>query len=256
LTVLVPFALGLIINQLRPTFAARASPLAGKAGMLLLAVASVPILVKMWPAMMSLIGDGTLLAIVAFVAVGLAVGHLLGGPDPADRVVLALATPMRHPGVALVVASVTAAGTKAVAPALLPYLLVGTIASIPYVRWRRRIAAARDAAHTRWRMADTSDQPTARFVVDVTSDSHFGWIRTRLAVERTLMAYLRTGVALIGFGFTIVQFFQRLGGMEGVAPASRPHAAHDLGLALIGAGVLSLLISAWQYWRLVRYLWS
>ena len=148
LTVLVPFALGLIINHLRPTFAASASPLAGKVGMLLLAVASVPILVKMWPAMMSLIGDGTLLAIVAFVAVGLAVGHLLGGPDPADRVVLALATPMRHPGVALVVASVTPAGTKVVAPALLLYLLVGTIASIPYVRWRRRIAAAPDAAHT------------------------------------------------------------------------------------------------------------
>jgi putative membrane protein len=105
-------------------------------------------------------------------------------------------------------------------------------------------------------MADTSEQPTARFDVHVTSDSHFGWIRTRLAVERTLMAYLRTGVALIGFGFTIVQFFQRLGGMEGVAPASRPQAAHHLGLALIGAGVLSLLISAWQYWRLVRYLWS
>jgi putative membrane protein len=105
-------------------------------------------------------------------------------------------------------------------------------------------------------MADASQQPTARFDVHLTSDSHFGWIRTRLAVERTLMAYLRTGVALIGFGFTIVQFFQRLGGMEGVAPASRPQAAHYLGLALIGAGILSLLISGWQYRHVVRYLWS
>ena len=105
-------------------------------------------------------------------------------------------------------------------------------------------------------MSDTSEQPSPRFEVHLTSDSHFGWIRTRMALERTLMAWLRTGVALIGFGFTIVQFFQRLGGMEGVAPADRPQAAHHLGLALIGAGVLSLLISAWQYRRVVRYLWS
>jgi BASS family bile acid:Na+ symporter len=150
LTVLIPFALGLIINHLRPAFAERASAPAGKAGVLLLVVACIPILIKMWPAMISLIGDGTLLAIVAFVAVGLAVGHLLGGPNPADRAVLALATPMRHPGVALVIASATAAGTNVVAPALLLYLLVGTIVSVPYVQWRRRqrIAAGPDADHT------------------------------------------------------------------------------------------------------------
>jgi BASS family bile acid:Na+ symporter len=151
LTVLGPFALGLIISYLRPALAERVSPLADKVGILLLVVACVPILIKMWPAMMSLIGDGTLLAIVAFVVVGLAVGHLLGGPKPADRVVLALATAMRHPGVALVIAAGTAAGDKVVAPGLLLYLLVGTIVSIPYVQWRRRqhIAAGRDAEHTR-----------------------------------------------------------------------------------------------------------
>jgi putative membrane protein len=63
-------------------------------------------------------------------------------------------------------------------------------------------------------------------------------------------------VALIGFGFTIVQFFQRLGDMQGVAPAARPQAPRQMGLALIGAGVLALLISAWQYRVVVRYLWS
>jgi putative membrane protein len=102
----------------------------------------------------------------------------------------------------------------------------------------------------------TNEEPSQRFEVRVTSDSHFGWIRTRMALERTLMAWLRTGVALIGFGFTIVQFFQRLGAMEGVAPARRPEAPRYLGLALIGAGVLALVISGWQYRTLVRYLWS
>jgi len=99
----------------------------------------------------------------------------------------------------------------------------------------------------------TEQEPsTARFEVRVTSDSHFAWLRTRMALERTLMAWVRTSVALIGFGFTIVQFFQRLGGMEGVAPAARPQAPRHLGLALIGAGVLSLVISTWQYRRVVH----
>jgi putative membrane protein len=102
----------------------------------------------------------------------------------------------------------------------------------------------------------TSDDPGSRFEVRVTSDSHFAWMRTRMALERTLMAWVRTSVALIGFGFTIVQFFQRLGGMEGVAPALRPQAPRMLGLALIATGVLALLISAWQYRRIVHHLWS
>jgi BASS family bile acid:Na+ symporter len=138
LTILIPFALGLIIRRLIPTFAVRASPLASKAGVLLLVAAVVPVIITMWPAMISLIGDGTLLAIVAFMVVGLAVGHLLGGPDPDDRTVLALATATRHPGVALVIAAGNFPGEKLVAPALMLYLLVGAIASAPYVMWRKR----------------------------------------------------------------------------------------------------------------------
>lgn len=102
----------------------------------------------------------------------------------------------------------------------------------------------------------TNEESQGRFAVHVTSDSHFGWIRTRLAVERTLMAWMRTSVSLIGFGFTIVQFFQRLNGTEGVVPALRPQAPRQLGLALIASGVLGLMISLWQYRRLVKYLWS
>jgi putative membrane protein len=96
---------------------------------------------------------------------------------------------------------------------------------------------------------------TDRFDVRMTSDSHFGWIRTRLSVERTMMSCIRTAVCLIGFGFTIVQFFQHLNATAGVAPALQPQAPRYLGLALIGAGVLTLLISGFQFWRLVRYLW-
>ena len=57
-------------------------------------------------------------------------------------------------------------------------------------------------------MADSHSAPSAeRFEVRVTADTHFGWIRTRLSVERTMMSWIRTATALIGFGFAIVQFF-------------------------------------------------
>ena len=95
-----------------------------------------------------------------------------------------------------------------------------------------------------------------RFEVHMTSDSHFSWIRTRLGIERTMMAWIRTSVSLIGFGFTIVQFFQKLNDMAGVAPPRRPEAPRYLGLALIGAGILTLIISGFQYQRIIRYLWG
>jgi inner membrane protein YidH len=104
-------------------------------------------------------------------------------------------------------------------------------------------------------MTDQGTQPH-RFEVRPTSDSHFSWIRTRLSLERTLMSWVRTSVALIGFGFTIVQFFEHLNAIGAVAPALRPQAPRYLGLALIAAGVLVLLISTWQYRSVVRYLLS
>lgn len=70
------------------------------------------------------------------------------------------------------------------------------------------------------------------------------------------MSWVRTATALIGFGFTIVQFFERLHTMDNVAPATRPEMPRYLGLALIAAGVLSLLVSVWQYHWVVNYMWS
>jgi putative membrane protein len=102
--------------------------------------------------------------------------------------------------------------------------------------------------------------PTApradRFEVRVTADTHFGWIRTRLSVERTMMSWLRTAVALIGFGFAIVQYFNHLQQIPEARPAYLPTAPEYLGLALISCGVLALVISIWQYWWTVRYLWG
>jgi putative membrane protein len=106
-------------------------------------------------------------------------------------------------------------------------------------------------------MTDSHNVPSARrFEVRVTADTHFGWIRTRLSVERTMMSWLRTATALIGFGFTIVQFFERLQQSPGARSGYLPDAPIYLGMALIACGVLALVVSISQYRWVVRYLWG
>jgi putative membrane protein len=95
-----------------------------------------------------------------------------------------------------------------------------------------------------------------RFEVAPNAPTHFAWLRTRLAVERTLMSWVRTATALIGFGFTIYQFLTRLNTTPGVAPAALPEAPRYFGLALIGAGVIALAVAQWEYRWVIRYLWS
>ena len=116
-------------------------------------------------------------------------------------------------------------------------------------------ASGREQGHQAWQITDIA-AGADRFEVRVTADSHFGWLRTRLSVERTMMSWLRTAVSLIGFGFAIVQFFERMEQMPGVQPPHIPDAPQYLGLALMSCGILALVISIWQYWWTVRYLWS
>jgi putative membrane protein len=75
-----------------------------------------------------------------------------------------------------------------------------------------------------------------------------------MAAERTFMAWLRTTASMIGFGFTIVEFFRKLSESENVAPAARPHAPRTLGLMLIAAGVVGLVVALHQYHAMTRHL--
>ena len=65
-----------------------------------------------------------------------------------------------------------------------------------------------------------------------------------------------SGRRLIGFGFAIVQFFERLQQMPGTQAALVPTAPKYLGLALISCGIVALIIAIWQYNWTVRYLRS
>jgi BASS family bile acid:Na+ symporter len=149
ITVLVPIAAGIVVRRLAPAFAARAARPISLGAMALLGVVVVLLLIRAWRPAVSLIGDGHVLALAAFVAIGLIVGHLLGGPDPRDRVVLALATASRHPGVALAIAAANFPQEKRVMGAILLYLLISLIVSVAYLAWRRsQLASVASAART------------------------------------------------------------------------------------------------------------
>jgi len=95
-----------------------------------------------------------------------------------------------------------------------------------------------------------------KFEVHAAASDHFAWLRTRFALERTLMAWLRTGSALIGFGFTIVEVLQRVQSQAPQKPVFLPEAPRDLGLALIGSGILGIAMALWQYRMMNEHLWA
>jgi BASS family bile acid:Na+ symporter len=138
LSVLAPLAIGMALRHLAPAVAERIARPVSTASVALLAIALVPLLLGVWRPIASLIGNGTALAFAAFVAVGTVTGHLLGGPRPEERSVLALACGSRHPGIALAIAHANFPGDKNVLPAILLYLVIAALVAAPYLQWIRR----------------------------------------------------------------------------------------------------------------------
>ncbi len=136
-SMLLPVLAGMGVRRLAPAWADRIHKPLSIFATVLLVVALIPVLIKEWPAIRGLIGHFSVVAMIVFALVGLAVGHWLGGPDPDNRSVLAMATSARHPAVALAITH-NAADQPGVMAAVLLVLVVSSIVSGPYVKWRQR----------------------------------------------------------------------------------------------------------------------
>lgn len=137
-TVLVPLLLGMGVRYLWSSFAERTAKPIATVAIVMLIVPCIPILFTSLRAVLTLVGDGTLLALAAFALVGMIVGHLWGGPEPEGRAVLALATSSRHPAVALAIGQVNFPNQKLAGALVLVYLILSTILAAPYLNWAKK----------------------------------------------------------------------------------------------------------------------
>jgi len=131
----LPLAIGMGIRALAPAAAERLSDLLLKVAGALLGLGGLVLLVLGWPLLREA-GWISILVLGLLTGAALAIGHLLGGPDPQDRTALAIACSTRHLGIAvLVAASVPGQRTGVL---VMAYLVASFLASIPYAQWRRR----------------------------------------------------------------------------------------------------------------------
>jgi len=135
--ILLPLVIGMALRQFVPVLSERYGRIVEKAGGILLLASFLPVLILILPTIWSLMGVPTILAIVLFALVGAASGYFLGGPDPNERVVLAMATATRHPGIAITLAITNAGETpkKLLVAAVILYLIVSAIAVTPFLKW-------------------------------------------------------------------------------------------------------------------------
>ena len=138
ISTLLPLAAGMVVRSFMPGLAAWIEKPLALIAKVLLPLGLVVVLVATAPAILALIRDPTvIIAIVVFLAVGFAVGHVLGGPNPNNSVVLALSTACRHPAIALSLAAANFPDERFDGVILL-YLILGAIAAVPYLAWHRR----------------------------------------------------------------------------------------------------------------------
>lgn len=84
--------------------------------------------------------------------------------------------------------------------------------------------------------------------------------RVFFAAERTLLAWIRTGITIIGFGFVVARFglFLNLLAAQHVPPATSPsalsHFSNAIGIALVLLGAATMLFSAVQHRRYIATL--
>jgi len=140
---LLPLGLGSALRHLNAPMAAKIEPRLRRIGTALLLATVALVLVNVWEVTANA-GVQVLLAIALTTGAALAVGHVLGGPEPAMRTAVAITSAARNPGLALLVATQNQA-PPAIVATILAYLVVSVITIGPYVAWRRRRGG--DAPH-------------------------------------------------------------------------------------------------------------
>ncbi|CAI3800600.1 bile acid:sodium symporter family protein [Pseudarthrobacter sp. MM222] len=144
--VVLPLAAGMLVRAFLPRLAARVEKPFSLAAKIVLLAAVAFVLVVAFPQFVQVLTASTVVAFMLFTVLGLSFGHIMAGPDPGDARVLALASALRHPGIALAIATTNFPSLHFGAVIAL-YLIIGTIVCIPYLKWMQKRAAEGKEPH-------------------------------------------------------------------------------------------------------------
>jgi putative membrane protein len=76
-----------------------------------------------------------------------------------------------------------------------------------------------------------------------------GEMRTIMAADRTLMAWIRTSLSMLSFGFTIYKFLDAMAEHDQLARSNSPQ---QVGMFLAGMGTAAMVLGTWSYWATLR----
>lgn len=76
-----------------------------------------------------------------------------------------------------------------------------------------------------------------------------GTLRTVMAADRTLMAWVRTALSMLSFGFTIYKFLETAAQQGALA---RPESPQRVGLFLAAMGTGAMVLGVISYWTTLK----
>ncbi len=84
---------------------------------------------------------------------------------------------------------------------------------------------------------------------DLNANTRLAMQRNVMAADRTLMAWIRTSLSLIGFGFTLSKVFQSLAERNVFVkgPAGKVWSPEAVGMALLSLGVVALIAAVFNH---------
>jgi predicted Na+-dependent transporter len=133
-TIVLPVGLGLAVRYFYPAFADKFAAIIGKVGTIGLLVVVLFAVVAFFPALLAM-DAWSYLVIVLVSASALAIGHFFGPGDDSERTVLAVECGVRHPVLALTIASANL-GPALALPILVPCVVTFIAMAMAYLIWR------------------------------------------------------------------------------------------------------------------------
>lgn len=133
---LLPLGLGLLVRWAAPAMALRVVPVLTRATGLMLAAFAVVLMLVIWKAVLYA-APTSILAIIVITVLALLIGHAMGAPAADTRTAVAMASAMRNPGLALLVAAANNAAPEMVAT-VMACALWSAITVTPYAVWRAK----------------------------------------------------------------------------------------------------------------------